>query len=243
MAYRVALAGIDGSGKSTAASFLVDRLAGDYKVLKSGRPIYTQEGDDRTYHFERANGMIDRMHSHFDRSGSRPGIVLVNGAGFVLRLNAERRMMNRFSPDIVIADRDATLCTSTYITYYAPASRHLSAQARVQVFSALGANRHPDRLFYLDIDPAVAAARINGRVDEGYLYADRHRDKFRHMHETEEDLAGLRAHYLRGVEVLSNKGVSVTMVEVTHMTQTEVVDFVEGELRSELGRAMRQPEP
>lgn len=239
MAYRVALTGIDRSGKSTVAAALVDRLAPQYSILKVGRPCYMQDYEDKAIYFERCNRLFDAAHSHFDSGYSRFGMLVVNAGSVMFRPTMENRMTKKFSPDLVLADRDMTLCPSTYLTYYFRGSRIIPAPIRVGFFSRINRSGHPDKIFYLDTDPEVADARITERMEMEKAGEEVIRRKWRHMHETTEDLARLREHYLEAVAVLRRDGIDITVVQTTGRPKIEIVDQIEAELRPRLEATIR----
>lgn len=239
MAYRVALTGIDGSGKSTTAKALADRLAQDYSILKVGRPCYMQESEEKTYYFERYNSLVDAAHSHFDSGDSRLGVLVVNAGNVMFRATMERRLVTQFSPDLVLSDRDMTLCPSTYLTYYVRGAGLIPAHIRVGFFSLIDRNGHPDKIYYLDTDPEIANARITERMEIEKRGEEVIRRKWRHMHETAADLAKLRRHYLEAVAALQVNGVDITVVKTTGRPQDQIIDQIEAELRPRLQASLR----
>jgi thymidylate kinase len=236
MVYRASVIGIDGAGKSTTISDTVSNLSTDYRVAKLGRPIYIEEDRNRGYMFGSTTGFIDMLHSTFDRFSSKTAVLLVNGLNVAVQQNLERRVIEQWSPDIVISSRDMTVCPSVYITYYFPSSKKISTELRIRIFESFRKLGYPDQLFYLDVDPKTADERITERMCREHDAPATERAKWRHMHEDTEHLSELRKYYLEAVSIIENKGINVMSISTIGRSRREVAAEMEHSLRQSLRR-------
>ena len=89
MTYRVSIFGIDGSGKSSTCSGLVNKLSQQNYVAKTGRPTYHIQNNKKEYLFEKTLKFIDKAHSFSDNLGHKSGVLVSNALNVLLQPNLE----------------------------------------------------------------------------------------------------------------------------------------------------------
>lgn len=222
MTLRTSVIGIDGSGKSTTISKVFDELSSNYRVAKTGRPMYIGDNGNRVYVFGGFTGAMDNLHAYFDEIGSTKGIVVANAANVSLQPLFEKRIIDKFNPDILIASRDMTICPAVYITYYVKPSRKISTELRMKMFNVIRINGYPDKIVHLEVDPVEAYRRIGKRIEQerGTITE---RNKWRQLHENPSDLSELRKYYLEAIDIGERMGLDIRTIS-TKNGQEKVVD-------------------
>ncbi len=196
---KVSLSGIDGSGKSTSASEVSRRLASEgFTVVHALRRAYVDRpGRAREFFADRVHDLVDRAHRGLDRRGWRTGVGVTNVLYARIWRAVEARAIERFRPDVVLNGRSAVLDSAVYAPFYFPVSAALPAAWRLALSEVVASPVPADLCFLLDVPAAVAHRRILARIAEERAGGAGDREKWPHMHETPERLAGLRSDFAR----------------------------------------------
>jgi len=226
MTYRISVIGIDGAGKSTVVSETIKKISNQYKILKTGRPIYIEEAGKRKYFYENTTKGIDKIHGYFDDIGIRAGISLANSINVFIQPTLESKMIRKHNPDITIASRDMTICPATYATFYHPNTKKLTQTQRLNLFNNFRKMGYPNLITYLDINPKEAVKRINKRIEEEQKFKkETDREKWKHLHETENGLRELKGYYENALEYLVNAGEKIVKINASQSFDNVVEEF------------------
>lgn len=196
---RIAISGIDGTGKTEALSRVATRLHGrGLSVLRPRRPACVMpKGEAPRDLLKRPYGVFEQLHRLADESESR---ALVGGVCTTYNMLAgvvEDLATRRFHPDVVMLDRAAQLDGPVYGDYYLPGSKRLPKGAKRRLVQAVSRTDDPDLIVYFDIDVDIALSRIQARIEE----QDR-ANRWQHMHENREDLRQLQEGFERIIETM-----------------------------------------
>ncbi|MBS3087909.1 hypothetical protein J4226_04925 [Candidatus Pacearchaeota archaeon] len=228
MTYRISVIGIDGAGKSTVISKTIAKLSNEYKILKTGRPIYIEEAGKRTYFYEKTTKKIDAIHQYFDNTKFKPGISFANGLNVFIQPTLESKMITYHNPDITIASRDMTICPATYLTFYHPNSKKLTQAQRLNLFNRFRRMGYPNLITYLDINPKEAVKRIDSRIEqEQLLNKATNRNKWKHLHETEDKLKEIKKHYENALEYLIKEGEKIKIIDANQSLENVIDEFAQ----------------
>ena len=236
--WRAAIMGIDGSGKTSTAVKLVERLSGQLSICKPGRPpLVAARGASETFMSEEAAAMEARLRQA-DATGKRLSVVLSRRRYLKFITRVERLMASRFSPDLMLLARCALVDPAVYAEFYLPRlSRVLGLERRLKL-AAWAARVAPRQVyFHLDTPPAVAMERIDARLKQLNSQGDG-REHWRHMHEQEEILAGLGETMRHALELVSRaSGAQVVTINNAELRQDGVVELMAEHLLTLTGRA------
>lgn len=232
----VTITGIDGSGKSTTISHLVDKLASEYVVAHSGRPSYIvgPDMDKREYLFESSLGLIDRMHGMGDKLESRTAIALANIVNVIMWCERHNKIVKDYNPDIIFSGRHRIIDSAVYSVYYFPLANKLSHNMRTSIAEKIISADESDLLIYLDITPEISVQRIENRIEVENKKTGLVRPKWKHMHENPEDLAYLRHEYELVLGHYDELGWDIRKINVEEMSQEDVVDIIEELIKEKL---------
>ena len=227
--WRVALVGIDGSGKTSTALKLVRRLAPQMDVCKPGRPpILTRGGAQETHRAGDARAMEQHLR-RADRTGERWRVALARRRYLGFVSGVERQMARRFCPDLMLTARCPRLDPAVYLDFYFPRlARVLPMGARLRL-CALAARVPPRDLYcLLDTPPDVAMARIRSRLDDlNRALEQSGREHWLHMHERQDVLEQLARGMKQALEVVSRRtGADLVVVDNSTMRQDGVVELL-----------------
>lgn len=226
---RVALVGIDGSGKTSTALKLVQRLAPQLDVCKPGRPpVVTRGGQLDTFRAADARALEQHLR-RADRTGKRWRVALARRRYLSFVTGVERQMARRFSPELMLTARCPRVDPAVYLDFYFPRlARALSMETRLRLCDLSA--RVPARDLYclLDTPPEVAMARIVRRLDDlNRAQAESGREHWLHLHEQQDVLAALA----RGMEqalglVRRRTGADLVTVDNSDMRPDGVVELL-----------------
>lgn len=236
MSLEVTVTGIDGSGKSTTISYLVDRLAKDYVVAHSGRPAYIfgPEMDQRKYLFENSINSIDKVNELGDMIESKTAVAMANIVNVLAWGRRHKKIIKEYAPDIIFSGRHRTIDSAVYSTYYFPGTSNLPHTMRTTIAEEITRTGQPDLLVYLNITPDAAVRRINDRIEKENQETELVRPKWKHMHENPNDLEMLKKEYEKILRYYDKLGWNIQVIDVEKVSQNEVVDKVEKLIREEL---------
>ena len=177
MAYKISISGIDGCGKSTLIPQVVDHYAKGQTVVKFGRPIYVQKGDERIYIARWVSDISDRVHMLCDEINFRTGVGIVNiGYGAIHSLIGWH-ILKKYDPSLIITGRDPILDSAVYSTYYFPPTKHISSGLRLKLTKEASQEDYPDGLLFMAIPVEVALERIEKRIQAEQVNGDNIRGK------------------------------------------------------------------
>ena len=225
---RVAIVGIDGSGKTTTALKLVRRLAGQMEICKPGRPSMRTSGGRTLTHQAASSRAMELMLRRADATGQRWRVALSRRRYLRFITGMEQQMVRRFAPELLLTARCPVLDPAVYAEFYLPTTaRVLSLQARLSIAALASPVPPRDLYLFLDTPAKVAMARIMDRLEQ--LNAAREesgREHWLHLHERADVLARLSAQLRRGLELLRRRsGAGLLVVDNSRMRQNGVVEL------------------
>jgi thymidylate kinase len=224
--WRVAIVGIDGSGKTTTALRLVERLAERMVVCQPGRPsVVASEGRLRTFLPEAARSMEQQLR-RADRTGSKLRVALSRRRYLAYVTRIERLMVRRFRPELLLVARCPIIDPAVYAAFYLPrAARALSLERRLTLAELTARVPPRDLYFLLDTPVDVAMERIHRRVAAAEGEAGR--EHWLHLHERPEVLRELAGGLRRALELVqARSGARVVAVDNAVMRQDGVVELI-----------------
>ncbi len=215
----VAVLGIDGSGKSTLARALAERLStGRRTALVSDEVVFFEEGESLRLQPLLAEQVRRRLNRRVKTARSLESYKIPKLAELLLRDRVAGQLLRWRAADVIVLDGCPVLNLAAWARLYREAEydddactallraitgrdtdvgrRHpifrrfpeLSALARLRLIPL----RAPDAVMFLDVEPAIAMARILARGET------------QQVHETEDKLARLREGYLTVCRVLES---------------------------------------
>jgi len=202
----IAFLGIDGSGKSTVSTRTAVALSAAFPVCRIGDRIdLFQDGAERDLQPLLTEAIRERIGGWAKRAGSLKSYEIPKMTELLLRNHLLSEVGRWYRPDAIVLDGSPLLNLLAWAVLYkkesldpdtcvrligiltgggpeAPAGDPLFTQfPELRVLKRLGLNRLtlPDIVFFLDVPPAVACARIAERGEQ------------RQAHETEDKLRSL----------------------------------------------------
>jgi len=244
---RVALVGIDGSGKTTTAVKLVRRLRGALSVCKPGRPpLVAADGHPDTFMAEQAAAMEQRL-QRADATGSRWRVMLSRRRYLRFVTRVERLMAKRFAPQLMLLTRCPYIDPAVYARFYLPRlSRVVPLACRLRMAALL--SPVPRRLLYIHLHtpPEVAMERIEARLEQLNAGAESGREHWLHMHERLDVLRVLSDEMFNAVDMQFRHGSSnVLRVDNVAPRQDGVVELAAEQIlrKAELHGMIQQQRP
>lgn len=243
-ALKVAVTGIDGSGKSTTIQSIVDDLGTDNRIIHTAsRPTYSLVEGKKQLHFRHLIGLIDKMHGFADNSQNPDLVCAVNAAHVMLQGRViEPSLIERIKPTLVLGARDLLIDPSVYAVFYSPRLAAKSMAERIDLLSNLTGTSVRDVIFFLTVPPEEAVVRIDSRMEKEKIGASlTGREKWRHMHENAADLEKLqREYYVALDEIHRRSHVEIVEIDTSQMTQSEVGDLIKSKIRERSAQASVQ---
>ena len=233
--------GIDGAGKSTTTSKVIDRLQGEYRrIAKPGpsRPVYTVVNEKKTHYYSFLIKVIDFLHGLADKTQSRTLISGVNSLNVVLNGRfAEPTLTRMISPDLIIGARDFYSDPIVYSNFYFPHLAKKPIHKRIDFIRFLTGADFRDVMFFLTVPAEEATERIASRIaQERKNPYSSEREKWNHMHERPDILASLQMAYFDVLHALRERAPHMYVYEIdtSSHTQEEVTDFITETIREHL---------
>ncbi len=193
---RVAIVGIDGSGKSSTTlrgiQLLGQLLGNERTILKPGRDAFVVRGGVVTYMTPRLSRFFERLFRRADATRRRSWIGLSRILFVLAQGIVEPALIRRCRPDLVLSTRCMVLDPAVYAGVYFPwLDRRLSLAHRLR--AARLASRLPCRDVYilLRTPPREAMGRIHRRISRDHGREPLPREYWLHLHEEEATLARL----------------------------------------------------
>lgn len=193
---RIAVVGMDGSGKSTVVDSMAERFRGKYRfeLLKTlPRPARTYA---TTNWVERK---LDRLALKGDELGQKHLVIvsqaIQNAIYPFLRIGAEKKK------DIIVYERHPRIDYEAYGPYY-------GGKAATKAGKFLSAAPYPDIIIHLDASPEKAYKRVLSRIGDG------HRKKVPHMHENLEGLKKVRARFGKAISELVSQNPKTRVIHI-----------------------------
>ncbi len=223
--YRISITGIDGVGKDSIIQTALTQLSVEQGLtaMKLGRPSYKVVDGQTSQVYREITEPIDRLHRQVDRRNDPDGVV---GVGFLHFLTQTRLLEadildSPHPPDLLVSARDPRVDWATYFSYYAPKLvERTTPLERFDIMQALTGGER-DLVIQLLVEPTTAVARIEQRIREqeavkaatGALAATV-RDKWRHPHEDELNLAMLAEAYEPVLDALHARRPHTTIIKI-----------------------------
>jgi len=227
MAYKVSVTGIDGCGKSTAISKVVDELASQYLIAKIGRPTYISGPEvpkSREYLFTGLNKGIEGVNTFASNLENRLGVASVNIFNVFLWSLINKRVFSKYNPEITIYGRDRIIDSAVYSTCYFPFTRKWSSDLRLKIAQAISRAKFSDTIIYMDVDPKVAVERIEKRIEEEKK-SEINRKKGWQMHENLRDLTNLKHYFAEALDYLyGHSNIDLHIIKVNNKSLQEVAN-------------------
>ncbi|MGV8086679.1 MAG: hypothetical protein ACP5N1_03540 [Candidatus Woesearchaeota archaeon] len=228
MVYKVSITGIDGSGKSTSISKLVDLLSPQYLTAKIGRPTYIsgpKDPQNREYLFTNLNKRIDGLHTFADNLENKLGVASVNIFNAFIWSLINRKVFSEYNPEIAIYGRDRIVDPAVYSTYYFPFTKKWSSEVRLNIARTISRAKSSDTLIYMDVNPQIAVERIEKRIEEEKKKSGIDRKKWRHMHENLQDLTNLKHYFTEALDYLyGHSEMDIHTIKVDDKNLQQVAD-------------------
>ncbi len=212
---RIAVVGIDGTGKTTVTNHIARILGKSKKVeivtlAPRKKVMKTKTGKKIVGFVERINRKADKKN---DKSYVAISQILMNRIFPWIRLGKEKKA------DVVIYERHPKIDYNVYGDYYL-------GRVIKNIEKIASGTPNPDIIFYLDSDPEIAFKRIVKRQkrDKKYL----------HPHERSVKLLKqAKVNFEKTMNEMKKKNVKVIRIN-TNQPLNKVLDEVERELRKEV---------
>lgn len=248
----VAILGIDGSGKSTHATSVAQRLSrgGSASVIKDSLLLY-EDAEPRKLQPLLTETIRKSISARAKNAGSLKSYKMPKLVDLFLRDHLLGQVERWYRPDVIVMDGSPLLNIVAWSALYKPSQFDAETCAKMidvltgkldrtqpgnRVFKDFPELRHlrrfrlthlrcPDVVVFLDLDPAVACKRIRSRGER------------QQVHETEEKLAKLRSAYLDVCDVVERElQVPTTRVDADRTVERisdEIVNFCQCALKRE----------
>jgi len=225
---RLAVVGIDGSGKSTTTLRAIQQISRSLFVVKPGRPnIVAVNGRIRNY-LPAAGEFFEKLFARADRTKSRMLIGQTRILFIVYLAAMESWMVRRFSPQVVLSSRCPILDSAVYEEFYYPVTtRHLDLEQRLEMSRIV--TRLPPRsgYFHLLTPVPLAMDRIYKRIQRLYSPSLVTRDYWLHLHENPPVLHRISQRIETALFIVRKRfGSGVLQIDTTHRDEFEVANIV-----------------
>lgn len=237
---RAVITGIDGAGKSTTASLIIENMGIGYRIVKPGpsRPVYTIIGGEKQYHYQIIVGLIDRLHILADRT-KRPELIgVVNALNVCLNGRIiEPSLVKKYQPDLVLGARDFYADPAVYAEVYQPTLAKKSISERVDFLRAVTGAPFRHLIFFLTVPAEEAIIRIERRIArEKTIPGSSEREKWRHIHEVPETLSRLQHEYYAVLQELQSRSpVQIYEINTQSVPQPQVVNIITDTIKRFIG--------
>lgn len=189
-----------------------------------------------------ATRAIDNLHHYADRLRSRTLVSAVNAFSLILSARLfEPTLVEKYQPDVVMHGRDYYVDPAVYSIFYSPRLGNKPIAERIDKLRQMFGAPFRDMVFFLDLPPEEAVARITARLErERANPKATEREKWQHMHENVPVLTLLRAEYFRTLEALKDKSprTSIFKIEVKDKPREEVAGCIAAQISLRLRDAM-----
>jgi len=225
---RLAVVGIDGSGKSTTTLRVLQVLCRYRTVIKPGRPNLVGDQGRLSPYWEPAGTFFEILFRKVDHTRQRvligwTRILFVTYAAFM-----ERWMVRRFKPEVVLTSRCPILDPAIYQEVYYPGlSRRMTLQRRMEMTRLL--TRVPPRTgyFFLRTPIPVAMDRILRRIERLYPTSLMHREYWLHLHENPHALQIIAQRLDRALSLARTQyGSGIMEIDTTTRNEEEVAAII-----------------
>jgi len=228
ISYELSITGIDGCGKSTSISNLIDKESQNYDAIAMvGKSSYIdgQKFDNRKYLFKNVSAAMDLGHCIGTYLKSRFLVSGVNAVNGLVCTAINLQIRKKYNPDIIIYGRDLILDPAVYLPIYHPSTKNISMEKRLNFFSKIFKTNVPSNLVYLFLDPQIALERIDARIRE-------HNSKpgniecWKHLHETKQGLSFLAEEFEKGLFELRKNGTKILRIDTGRYSLEDVVEQI-----------------
>ena len=236
---RVSITGMDGSGKSSAYRAFVESVPADLTVVRISRFCSVIENGEERIVGRRVSEALDNVHEWADSTKSR-GLITAANTAWVLNSwrRQERKLTERYKPDLVLGLRDPYIDPIAYASYYNEGVLGArSIEERTRLLHRIHGAPISEGTIFLDVDPDIAVERINKRLaEEAASPRTMERAKWVHLHENAADLTGIRAEYNTTLDhFAANHGVDVTVINTVDSSKEDVAQLVRTKLLEPFG--------
>jgi hypothetical protein len=234
-AFRVAVVGIDGAGKSSTTLRAIDLLSGDYNIGKPGRDAFVQRGPDRQFCAKGVSDTFERAFRWVDGTGRRAFIGASRLAFIAYQGWLEPYLLGKFKPDLLLSTRCMIVDPAIYSQVYWPVSGRWSLPSRFRWFRGLSRLPFRDLYILLRTPAPVAMKRIFGRIAKTPGYENQPREYWLHLHEREPILDRLGNLFEEALTVGRRlRGFDVVQIETVDYSEEQVAERIAGEIRKRL---------
>jgi hypothetical protein len=219
--FTILFAGIDGSGKSTCLDFLIDKLDGQYRIVKIGPsgPLFLCNGTKKKMFDNFLYSPTGLAAAVYENRYSRGVFIAFR---FVCNLIVAQYLRCRPEADLIMHESDTLLHPAVYITHYASWAKRLSAGARFSIVHRLFGPKKNFVIFYLAADAGTAMERI------------KRRNTTFHRHENLHDLKILKTELDAVVDVALKKGVEIVKIDTNGRSEESVCEEITGIVKERL---------
>ena len=237
---RTVITGIDGAGKSTTAGIIAEQMGKEFKLVKTGRPVYTMVDGDKQYHYQRVIELIDKMHCIADKSKKPNFIGGVNAINVLLNTRIiEPLLIRRFQPDLVLGTRDFHIDPAVYSIVYQPYLAKKSMSERIDFMETVTGTPYRNMVFFLTVPAEEAVSRIERRIaKERANPGTSEREKWRHLHENSQTLTRLQGEYYDALKTIQTKApIIIYEINTFGIPHMQVADLISETIREHIDNA------
>ena len=219
---RLAIVGIDGSGKSTSTLRVIQGLCPFRRVIKPGRPNLLGRGGTIRTILPSAGDFFESLFKKVDQTRKRL-LIGQTRVLFIAYLSfVESWMVRRFRPEVVLSSRCPILDSAVYQEFYHPnLSRRWSLEERLDICFAVTGLPPRTGYFYLRTPVHTAMQRILKRIEGLYPVHLTTREHWLHLHENPQVLTLLTAR-LEEALLLLNRGRGSALLEIDTSWRDEI---------------------
>lgn len=226
---KASITGIDGAGKSTATDLVAGAIGTECNVVRVSRPTYSIVEGEKRDHYQAMLGLLDKLHELADVTQMRGAIMATNALNVIMQGRMiEPHMIYANNPELVLGSRDYIVDPSVYAMFYSPTLAKMSMTDRIDHMQDITGLEFRDVIFFLTVPPEIAIQRIEQRIESESKKRSKYgRKKWRHIHETQQNLGMLQVEYYNAFDVIAKKSsTKIYEIDTTRMDQVEVYEKI-----------------
>ncbi len=218
---RVAIVGIDGSGKSSTTLRAIQLLGKERTILKPGRDAFLVRDGVVTYRTPLLSRFFERLFRLADATRRRSWIGLSRILFVLCQSVVEPALIRRHRPDLILGTRCMVLDPAIYSGVYFPwLDGRLSLTRRLRAVRLVCRLPLPDVYILLRTPPSEAMERIHRRIARDHGEEPLPREHWLHLHEEESTLGRLGRRFDEAL-VEARKLAPIDVVEIDTSTAGE----------------------